>query len=106
MATDSKSPRLLAIVVQVDVWQMADCWIDADDFKASGKEPCKKGKLTSATNITAGSKYGEGRQLLGLQSLHDKGNAPSLLCKAPQILETMYTNNHIIIFNIPQASHR
>lgn len=64
-------------MVQVDVWQMADCWIDADDFKASGKEPCKKSKLTSATNITDDSEYGEGvGRCLACRGLHKKGECP------------------------------
>ena len=63
--------------MQVDVWQMADCWIDADDFKASGKEPCKKSKLTSATNITDDSEYGEGvGRCLACRGLHKKRECP------------------------------
>ncbi len=57
---------------------MADCWIDAEEWKKSGKEPCKKSELTSATNITSDSVYGEDNigRCKACKGLHKKGECP------------------------------
>lgn len=57
---------------------MADCWINVEEWKKSGQEPCKECEITSATNVENDSEYGG--QAVGrckaCRGLHRKGECP------------------------------
>ena len=65
-------------ILQVNVWKMADCWKDAKEWESSGKEPCKKGNITSATNVEDDTAYGDQQvgRCKACKGLHRKGECP------------------------------
>ena len=62
----------------MNVWKLADCWIDAEEFKRSGEKACKQSEISSATNVTDDTPYGEQQvgRCKACRGLHKKGECP------------------------------